>query len=75
MHVMSTTYVLGFGEIDQTQGAVVGGKGANLGELSGSRVFACAGRLLRDDRGISSVRAQVPSVDQLLERLTRTEAG
>src|SRR5207302_76810 len=27
-------YVLGFQEIDQTQVAVVGGKGANLGELS-----------------------------------------
>ena len=27
-------YVLGFDEIDQTQVAVVGGKGAHLGELS-----------------------------------------
>lgn len=27
-------YVLGFGEIDRTQVAIVGGKGANLGELS-----------------------------------------
>src|SRR3954468_13843512 len=27
-------YVLGFQEIDQTQVALVGGKGANLGELS-----------------------------------------
>ena len=27
-------YVLGFREIDQTQLAVVGGKGAHLGELS-----------------------------------------
>jgi phosphoenolpyruvate synthase/pyruvate phosphate dikinase len=27
-------YVLGFAEIDRTQGAVVGGKGAHLGELS-----------------------------------------
>src|ERR1700741_3364629 len=29
-----STYVLGFEEIDQTQVAVVGGKGAHLGELS-----------------------------------------
>src|SRR3954454_6842359 len=28
-------YVLGFGEIDRTQAAAVGGKGAHLGELSG----------------------------------------
>ncbi|MFD3704457.1 rifamycin-inactivating phosphotransferase [Nocardia sp. NPDC058658] len=27
-------YVLGFGAVDATQGAIVGGKGANLGELS-----------------------------------------
>ena len=31
---MTERYVLGFQEIDQTQVAVVGGKGANLGELS-----------------------------------------
>jgi pyruvate,water dikinase len=29
-----STYVLGFDEIDRTQGAIVGGKGARLGELS-----------------------------------------
>src|SRR5450759_2498086 len=28
------SYVLGFHEIDQTQGAIVGGKGGHLGELS-----------------------------------------
>ena len=31
---MIDRYVLGLDEIDQTQGALVGGKGANLGELS-----------------------------------------
>ena len=31
---MTDRYVLGLDEIDQTQGALVGGKGANLGELS-----------------------------------------
>jgi rifampicin phosphotransferase len=29
-----SSFVLGFQEIDQTKLAVVGGKGANLGELS-----------------------------------------
>src|SRR5438874_12903982 len=32
---MAGRYVLGFQEIDQTQVAAVGGKGAHLGELSG----------------------------------------
>ena len=31
---MIDRYVLGLDEIDQTQGALVGGKGANLGELT-----------------------------------------
>ena len=34
-------YVLGFQEIDQTQVAIVGGKGANLGELSRIEASAC----------------------------------
>ena len=46
-------YVLGFQEIDQTQVAVVGGKGAHLGELSrieGLRVPAAADRPPGPDR-------------------------
>ena len=35
------SYVLGFQEIDQTQVAVVGGKGAHLGGLSRMTAFAC----------------------------------
>ncbi|WP_162096514.1 hypothetical protein [Anaeromyxobacter sp. Fw109-5] len=42
-------YVLGFEEIDQTQVAVVGGKGAHLGELSRIEGYPRAGWLLRDD--------------------------
>ena len=34
-------YVLGFQEIDQTQVAVVGGKGAHLGNFRGSKASAC----------------------------------
>ena len=43
------SYVLGFEEIDQTQVAVVGGKGAHLGELSRIEGIRVPGRLLRDD--------------------------
>ena len=42
-------YVLGFQEIDQTQVACVGGKGAHLGELSRDRRHPRSGRLLCDD--------------------------
>ena len=37
-------YVLGLEEIGETQVALAGGKGAHLGELSRSRVFACLPR-------------------------------
>ena len=42
-------YVLGFQEIDQTQVAVVGGKGAHLGELSRIEGLRVPAWLLRDD--------------------------
>jgi phosphoenolpyruvate synthase/pyruvate phosphate dikinase len=63
-------YVLGFEEIDQTQVAVVGGKGANLGELwriEGIRVPAGFGVTTDAFRRI----VDVPSIDDRLERLSR----
>ena len=47
-------YVLGFEEIDETQAAAVGGKGAHLGELSHRR-HPCAARFLRDDGGLRRI--------------------
>jgi rifampicin phosphotransferase len=64
-------YVLGFQEIDQTQVAVVGGKGANLGELSrlvGIRVPA--GFCVTTD-AFQRVMAEAPSIDDRLDRLSR----
>ncbi|HMI82487.1 MAG TPA: rifamycin-inactivating phosphotransferase [Polyangiaceae bacterium] len=66
-----TRYVLGFQEIDQTQGAVVGGKGAHLGELSrieGIRVPA--GFCVTTD-AFQRIMAQTPSMDERLDRLSR----
>lgn len=66
-------YVLGFGEIDRTQVAVVGGKGANLGELSridGVRVPA--GFCVTTD-AFRRVMAEVSGIDEQLERLARLE--
>src|SRR5713226_256507 len=65
------SYVLGFQEIDQTQVAVVGGKGANLGELSrieGVRVPA--GFCVKTD-AFQRIMAEAPSIDDRLDRLSR----
>src|SRR5260370_6883557 len=64
-------YVLGFQEIDQTQVAVVGGKGAHLGELSridGLRVPA--GFCVTTD-AFQRIMAEAPSIDDRLHRLSR----
>jgi phosphoenolpyruvate synthase/pyruvate phosphate dikinase len=68
---MTEPYVLGFPEIDQTQVAVVGGKGANLGELSrieGIRVPA--GYCVTTDAFLR-IMAEAPSIDDRLDRLSR----
>ncbi|HEX9068786.1 MAG TPA: rifamycin-inactivating phosphotransferase [Ktedonobacterales bacterium] len=64
-------YVLDFQEIDQTQVAVVGGKGANLGELSrieGLRVPA--GFCVTTD-AFQRIMAAAPSIGDRLDRLSR----
>ncbi|MGN6361274.1 MAG: PEP/pyruvate-binding domain-containing protein, partial [Thermomicrobiales bacterium] len=64
-------YVLDFPEIDQTQVAVVGGKGAHLGELSrieGLRVPA--GFCVTTD-AFQRIMTEAPSMDDRLDRLTR----
>ncbi len=66
-------YVLHFQEIDHTQVAIVGGKGAHLGELSrieGVRVPA--GFCVTTD-AFRRIVAQAPSIDDRLHRLSRLE--
>jgi pyruvate,water dikinase len=65
------SYVLGFQEINQAQVALVGGKGANLGELSrieGVRVPA--GFCVTTD-AFQRIMAEAPSIDDQLDRLSR----
>src|SRR3989441_3487385 len=65
------SYVLGFQEIDQTQVAIVGGKGAHLGGLSridGIRVPA--GFCVTTD-AFRRIMAEAPSIDGRLDRLSR----
>src|SRR6478672_6782003 len=70
---MIERFVLGLHQVDQTQVAVVGGKGANLGELSridGVRVPA--GFCVTTD-AFRRVMADAPSIDDRIERLSRLE--
>ncbi|MEQ7129245.1 rifamycin-inactivating phosphotransferase [Actinopolymorpha sp. B11F2] len=65
------SYVRGLQETDQTQIAVVGGKGAHLGELSrieGIRVPA--GFCVTTD-AFRRIKEDVPSIDDRLDRLSR----
>ena len=64
-------YVLGFQEIDQTQVAVVGGKGAQLGELSRIEgIHVPAGFCVTTD-AFRRVMADAPPIDDRLDRLSR----
>ncbi len=64
-------YVLGFQEIDQTQVAVVGGKGAHLGELSRIEgLSAPAGFCVTTD-AFQRIMAEAASIDDRLLQLSR----
>ncbi len=64
-------YVLDFREIDQTQVAVVGSKGAHLGELSRIEdIRVPAGFCVTTD-AFRRIMAEAPSIDDRLDRLSR----
>ena len=63
-------YVLDFREIDQTQVAVVGGKGANLGELSRIEgILVPVGFCVTTD-AFRRIMEKAPSIDDRLDRLS-----
>src|SRR4051794_5322809 len=64
-------YVLGFEEIDQTQVAVVGGKGAHLGELSRIDATRVPPGFCVTTDAFRRVIAVAPSIDDQLDRLSR----
>src|ERR1700674_2756662 len=65
------SYVLGFQEIDQTQVAVVGGKGAQLGELSRIEGIRVPAGLCVTTDAFRRIMAEAPSIDDRLEQLSR----
>ncbi|MGA7270923.1 MAG: PEP/pyruvate-binding domain-containing protein, partial [Acidimicrobiia bacterium] len=66
-------YVLGLQEIDRTQVALVGGKGAQLGELSRLEgICVPAGFCVTTD-AYRRILAEAPSIDHRLDRLSRLD--
>jgi rifampicin phosphotransferase len=68
-----TRYVLDFEEIDQTKVALVGGKGAHLGELSRIEGIRVPGGFCVTTEAFQRIMAEAPSVDELLDRLARLQ--
>src|SRR5450631_3348344 len=64
-------YVLGFEELDQTQVAVVGGKGALLGELSRIEGIRVPAGFCVTTHAYQRMLADAPSIDDRLDRLSR----
>ena len=68
---MIERYVLGLQEVDKTQVALVGGKGAHLGELSRIEgIGVPAGCCVTTD-AFRRIMAEAPSIDDRLDRLSR----
>src|SRR3954447_26679973 len=68
-------YVLGLEEIDKTHVAVVGGKGAALGELSHIDGIRVPPGFCVTTNAVRRITAAAPSIDGLLERLSRLSPG
>jgi pyruvate,water dikinase len=66
-------YVLGFEEIDLTRVAVVGGKGAHLGELSRIEGVRVPPGFCVTTHAFERMMAEAPSIDERLDRLSRLQ--
>ncbi|GGP55219.1 rifamycin-inactivating phosphotransferase [Streptomyces melanogenes] len=68
---MTEQYVVDLQEVDATQIAVVGGKGAQLGGLSGIEGVRVPGGFCVTTDAFRRVMAQVPSIEDRLDQLSR----
>ncbi|MBK1811264.1 phosphoenolpyruvate synthase [Clostridium sp. YIM B02505] len=64
------SYVIGFQEIDKTKIMVVGGKGANLGELSRIEEITVPEGFCISTEGFKKVIAETSSIKELLDQLS-----
>ncbi|WP_194828154.1 rifamycin-inactivating phosphotransferase [Nocardia sp. XZ_19_231] len=68
-------YVLGFDEVDRTQVSIVGGKGANLGELSRIDGVEVPDGFCVTTEAFARMVAGASSLDDRLDELSRLEPG
>ncbi len=68
-------YVVGLAELDRTQVAVVGGKGAALGELSRIEGIRVPPGFCVTTHAFRRIVAQAPAIDDQLDRLSRLSPG
>src|SRR5579862_4641920 len=68
-------YVLGLEEIDQSQVALAGGKGANLGELSRIEGIRVPPGFVVTTDAYQRILAAVPGIDGRLGRLASLDPG
>ncbi|QKW05001.1 phosphoenolpyruvate synthase [Streptomyces sp. NA04227] len=68
---MNDLYVLDLLEVDETQGAVVGGKAAHLGGLSRTEGIRVPDGFCVTTDAFRQIFTKAPSVDELLDRLSR----
>ncbi|MGL5062736.1 MAG: phosphoenolpyruvate synthase [Microcoleus sp.] len=65
-----SSHVLGFQDIDKTKLAIVGGKGANLGELSKIEGIHVPDGFCISTVAFKRIIGETPSIDELLDRLS-----
>ena len=71
MHNMSLS-ILGFQEIDKTKIAIVGGKGANLGELSRIKGIRVPEGFCVTTEAYKKITENNPELNSLLDELARS---
>jgi pyruvate,water dikinase len=69
------TYVLGFHDIDKTKLTVVGGKGANLGELSKIEGIRVPDGFCLSTEAFKRIVGETSSINELLHQLSLLTAG
>ncbi len=65
-----SVYVLGFQEVDKTKIAMVGGKGANLGELSKIGGLRIPGGFCISTEAFKRIIGEMPSINELVDQLS-----
>src|ERR1700720_3613607 len=65
-----SAYILGFQEIDKTKLAMVGGKGANLGELTRIEGIHVPDGFCISTEAFKKIIGETPSINELLDQLS-----